>query len=250
VVVATKVLSRDEMLTAEMVRVQNFPAELAPAGAAAKIEDVLNRTLLGPVIPNEPLLEGKLAPKGGGRGLAARVPAGLRAFTIQTLNVASGVAGFVLPGNHVDVLLTVVEGNDDESGGGSTSTLLQNLEILAVDQEIDAPTGNKVDAQKMRSVTLLVTPDQASMLDLGQSKGTLHLSLRNASDKTDIAVTPVTVNHIRYKLPGKSRKAEAAVVEAPKPAPAPPPAAPAPPVEMGIIRTVKGAHERLLIFSK
>ena len=65
------------------------------------------------------------------------------------------------------------------TGGGSTTTLLQNVEILAVDQKVDGPADNKVDSTNLRSVTLLVTPDQAAKLSLGQSKGTLHLTLRN-----------------------------------------------------------------------
>ena len=109
--------------------------------------------------------------------MAALVPNGLRAFTIHTPSVASGVGGFVLPGNKVDVLLTM-----DGKRGSLTTTLLQNLEILAVDQRIDAPADNRIDPKQLHSVTLLVTPDQAAKLGLAQNKGSLHLSLRNHND--------------------------------------------------------------------
>jgi pilus assembly protein CpaB len=101
----------------------------------------------------------------------------MRAFTIHTPSVASGVGGFILPGNKVDVLLTM-----EGKYGSITTTLVQNLEILAVDQRIDAPADNRVDPNQLRSVTLLVTPDQAARLGLGQNKGALHLSLRNHED--------------------------------------------------------------------
>ena len=76
------------------------------------------------------------------------------------------------------------------TGGGSTTTLLQNVEILAVDQKMDAPSDNKVDTKDLRSVTLLVTPQQANRLDLGQNKGMLHLALRNREDNEDFQTKP------------------------------------------------------------
>ena len=110
------------------------------------------------------------------------------------------MAGFILPGNKVDVLLTVDDisgitkvGIQGSSGGGSsnasTTTLLQNVEILAVDQKTTAPAENKIDAKELRSVTLLVTPQQANELGLAQNKGKLHLALRNLDDSQDVADT-------------------------------------------------------------
>src|SRR5437879_8830127 len=118
----------------------------------------------------------------------------MRAFTIPTTNVASGVAGFVMPGNRVDVLLTMNGvGTREQTGGGVTTTLLQNIEILAVDQRIDAPVDNKVDPAQLRSVTLLVTPEEAARLDLGQNRGSLHLSLRNPEDTRHAQARPATL---------------------------------------------------------
>ena len=90
---------------------------------------------------------------------------------------AVSLAGCVLPGNHVDVLLTVhlSGGRNDETGRSSTATVLQAVEVLAVAQRLDAPTENEVDLRELRSVTLLVTPQQANLLDLGQNKGKLTL---------------------------------------------------------------------------
>jgi pilus assembly protein CpaB len=208
VVVAAVDIPRGGMITAEQLKTRELPKDAAPAGSISKVEDVIERTVSIPLMKDDPVLPNKLAPKGSGRGMSALIPKGMRAFTIHTPNVASGVAGFVLPGNKVDVLLTVgdlglnnqpasLAGTETprvrQTGGGSTTTMLQNVEILAVDQKIEAPAENKMDAKELRSVTLLVTPQQANLLDLGQSRGTLHLALRNFEDSQDARTKPATI---------------------------------------------------------
>jgi pilus assembly protein CpaB len=197
VIVAAMNIPRGMLVTPDAIKTQNYPKDLAPTGAILKKEDALDRSAFTTMVMGEPLLESKLSPKGQ-RGLASLITDGKRAFTIST-NVSSGVAGFILPGNKVDVLLTFSAGGaNDLTGGGSTTTLLQNLEILAVDQKVEAPADNKVDSTNLRSVTLLVTPDEAERLSLGQNKGTLHLTLRNPNDKLAAAVKPTTVNDIQF----------------------------------------------------
>jgi pilus assembly protein CpaB len=251
VLVASLDIPRGGVITPAQVTTVEFPRHLTPPGALTNKEDVLDRSAISAIVKGEPLLDGKLAPKGAGRGLAALVPPGMRAFTITTPNIASGVAGFVMPGNKVDVLLTMTSDTNDGTGGGSTTTLLQNVEIMAVDQRIDAPADNKMDANQLRSVTLLVTPDQAAKLDLGQNRGTLHLSLRNVEDKFSANTRPATLNGLRFlqekpwderakaviEAMGKalaSQKKEAPVVNVPK-LPGPPP--------LVSIRTLRGTNE-------
>jgi pilus assembly protein CpaB len=197
----------------------------------------------------------------------------MRAFTIHTPSIASGVAGFVLPGNKVDVLLTIADLSGDTqsavfplatpsplgrntglrpTGGGSTTTLLQNVEILAVDQKIQAPAENKVDTNQLRSVTLLVTPQQANMLDLGQNKGTLHLALRNMDDRADSRTHPATLADLQFHQEPPWDQRAMAVLAAlgkalaqrkPEPPPAAaPPKAPDPPPTV-FVRTVRGNRE-------
>lgn len=200
VVVALIDIARGGTITSDLISTRDYPKNMVPHGALTKLEEAIDRAVSIPLLKNEPLLDAKLSPRGAGRGLAALVPKGMRAVTIQTPNIASGVAGFVMPGNKVDVLLTVNDSsNDDNTGGGSTTTLLQNVEILAVDQRIDAPSDNKVDVKELRSVTLLASPHQANMLDLGQNKGTLHLSLRNQEDHEDANAQPATMLGIRFR---------------------------------------------------
>ena len=107
VLVAAIDVPRGGMLTAELVKSREYPKDIAPVGALSKVEEALDRTVFIPLIKDDPILNAKLAPKGSGRGMSALVPKGMRAFTIQTPSIESGVAGFVLPGNKVDVLLTV-----------------------------------------------------------------------------------------------------------------------------------------------
>ena len=200
VVVAVVDLLRGGSITPEAVTIKQFPRELVPAGALSKLEDAVNRGIFVPLTKDEPVLESKLAPKGAGRGLAALIPKGMRAYSVKVPDVAQGVAGFILPGNRVDVLLSLGEiSGSNETGGGSTTTLLQNVEILAVDQKMDAPSDNKVDTKDLRSVTLLVNPQQANLLDLGQNKGMLHLALRNLEDNKAAQTKPATLIDLRVR---------------------------------------------------
>jgi pilus assembly protein CpaB len=194
VVVAAVPVSRGVTLSAEVLQTRDWPKNYVPEGALLLVEEAAGRTVWIPLIANDPVVESKLATKDAGRGMAALIPPGMRAVTIQTPNVATGVAGFILPGNKVDVLWTYSQvGKNDETGGGSTITLLQNVEILAVDQQIDIPNENKTQLGEMRSVTLLVSPSDASKLDLGQNRGTLRLSLRNPKDTVNDEIETITL---------------------------------------------------------
>ena len=194
VVVAAADISRGDTISSEMLSTKEWPKDAVPEGAITDAHEILDRTLTMSLMKGDLLVEGKMAPKGAGRGLAAVIAPGMRAFTVQIPNVATGVAGFVQPGNRVDVLLTMAsQGTSDATGGGSEITLLQNAEILAVDQRIDTSQENKATDKDLRSVTLMVTPADAAKLDLGQNRGTLHLVLRNPADQSIDYVEPVTV---------------------------------------------------------
>jgi pilus assembly protein CpaB len=200
VLLAATDISRGRMVSPEQLKLADWPKDLLPSGALQQTEEAAGRAALSTMMKDEPVLDGKLAPRDAGRGVAALIPKGMRAFTIHTPTAASGVGGFILPGNKVDVLLTCnASGPNDTTGGGSTTTLLQCVEILAVDQRLDAPAENKVDPRDLRSVTLLVNPDQAAKLSLAMDKGTLHLSLRNPEDSDAADSLPVTLADIRFR---------------------------------------------------
>lgn len=236
VVVATGPVPRGATLSAEMLTTRDWPRDYVPEGALLSTDEAVGRTAWLPLVEDDPVIESKLATLGAGRGMAALIPSGMRAVTIQTPNVATGVAGFILPGNKVDVLWTDSQNRtNDPTGGGSTVTLLQNVEILAVDQRIEIPNENMVDPRDLRSVTLLVTPSDATKLDLGQNRGTLRLSLRNPEDSGTELVETITLAGMRGNpmapivatTPTPKQPAEAAsVLSAPKPVvvDSPPPA--------------------------
>lgn len=191
VLVARQDLVRGIDITADVVELKSVATSLVGEGAITKLDDSLDRMLLVPLAKGEVLLGSRLGPKGE-NGLAVQIREGMRAFTIETPKLSSGVGGMIQPGNRVDIILTVTENNptniSDFSGGGSSSVLLQNVEVLAVDRRTDS-AGAEADAKKTsrelkeaRSVTLLVTPEQSALLTLGQTKGSLNLSLRHPND--------------------------------------------------------------------
>ncbi len=199
VVVAVKGMKLGQMVTPELVATREWPKDIPLEGSLSTVEAAVDRAVAIPLVAGEPILDAKLAAKDAGRGLAAILKPGMRAYTIQAAQAANSVAGFVLPGNRVDVLLNVRGNPQDETGGGSSTTLLQAVEILAINQELDAPADNKIDPGALSSVTLEVTPEQVLLLDLGQNLGKLSLSLRNPEDTAEAHTRPATLADIRFR---------------------------------------------------
>jgi pilus assembly protein CpaB len=199
VVVAKAEIPRGVLIGPAALTIRDFPKEAVPAGSFTQVDEAVDRVAFQSLVKDEPVLDKKVSPKHSKGGLATLVPKGMRAFTIQTPHVATQLAGFILPGNKVDVLLTMNgQGPNDRTGGGVTTTLLQNVEVLAVDNRLDAPQENRMDPRNLQSVTLLVTPDQAAKLDLGQNRGTLHLSLRNPGDADPAKTQPATLSGLQF----------------------------------------------------
>jgi pilus assembly protein CpaB len=112
-VVATRPLSVGVMVKPADVKIAKIGTDSFPKGAFTKVEDVLDRPVISNILLDEPVLEGRLAAKGSGLGLAPTIPVGMRAVSVRVNDVA-GVAGFVLPGMHVDVLVTGRPPNGDD----------------------------------------------------------------------------------------------------------------------------------------
>ncbi len=244
VVYAAADVKPGETLTEPMLELRKVRVEEIEEDAIRKIADAVDRAALGQIDKGDRLRQKKLAERGAGRGMAALIKTGMRAFTIQTPSFSGSLAGFLLPGNKVDVLLTAASnaGADDETGGAMTTTLLQNVEILAIHTAVNAPTGNRINPDDARSITLMVTPDEAEKLDLGQNKGTLHVSLRNAKDEGKASTKPTMLSDLQLR----PKKPAAVLASARAPAPLPPPVPfvpqppPAPLVVRLPIRTLRG----------
>jgi pilus assembly protein CpaB len=155
-----------------------------PDGAVRKKEDIVGRGVISPIFASEPIVETRLALKGGGAGLAALIPLGMRAVAIRVNDIAD-VAGFVVPGARVDVL---VSGNPPGAAalGGVTKTILQDLQVLSAGQNFQKDAEGKPVSVPV--VNLLVTPEQAEMLSLASTQTSIQLVLRNPLD-TDITKT-------------------------------------------------------------
>src|ERR1019366_8660754 len=208
-----------------------MPASAFPKGGFSKVEDVLDRPVISNILLEEPILEGRLAAKGSGLGLAPTIPVGMRAVTVRVNDVAS-VAGFVLPGMRVDVLVT---GRPPTADGDMTSTVLQNMLVLSAGTTIQPDArGQAIQAP---TVTLLATPEQSETLTLAGNEGRLQLVLRNSSDQS----VEKTAGRYINELYGAQRKAPTPPA-APRPAPrpimiaaAPPPPPPPPPLDQIVV---------------
>ncbi len=195
ILVASQYLAKGQTLTEKDVRVEPWPEKYRPKDAITEVSGIQGRVVLVPMVADDPVIQTKLAASDSESGLAGLLDKGKRAFTIQANTAASNVAGFVRPGNIVDVLVHLRSNVNDDTGGGETKTLLQAIEILAVDQVLDEATG-KVSPD-LKSVTLEVTPEQANALDCGQNAGQLTLSLRNPKDREPADTKSMTVQDIR-----------------------------------------------------
>jgi pilus assembly protein CpaB len=222
IVVTTRALGVGVMIKPADVKIAKIAASAFPKGAYGKVEEVLDRPVVSNILMEEPILEGRLAAKGSGLGLAPTIPVGMRGVSVRVNDVA-GVAGFVLPGMRVDVLVT---GHPPQSEGDMTTTVLQNMLVLSAGQTLQPDArGQAIQAP---TVTLLATPEQAETLTLANADGRIQLILRNSSDQG----MDKTSGRVVSELYGGTRFA-------PKPTPAPAPkprqvemvkAAPPPPV--------------------
>jgi pilus assembly protein CpaB len=157
-----------------------------PKGAILKPETALGRGVISDLYQGEPILETRLAPQGSGGGLAPTIPQGMRATAVHVDQVV-GVAGFVTPGQHVDVLVSgVPPGETNASEGTQTKTILQNIAVLSAGTDIQKDAEGK--PQQVQVVTLLVTPEQAQTLSLAAGEMKIQLVLRNP---LDTKITPV-----------------------------------------------------------
>jgi pilus assembly protein CpaB len=162
-----------------------------PKGAILNRQEAVGRGVLSDIYQGEPILETRLAAVGAGGGLAATIRPGMRACAIRVDEVV-GVAGFVTPGMHVDVLIS---GNPpaatpvSAAEGPQVRTLLQNIEVLSAGTDIQRNVDGK--PQQVQVVNLLVTPEQAEALSLASNQTKVQLVLRNPLD-TAIAQPPGT----------------------------------------------------------
>lgn len=238
-VVAAKDLAVGTVVTDEDIRVVSWPGDAVPPGLILLPADVVGRGVLAGMRLNEPFLETKLAPRGKGGGLPVIITEGMRALSVRVDDVV-GVAGFVVPGTRVDVLLTLTSQPASEP---TTKAILQNLETLAAGQSIQVDAEGR--PQQVPVVTLLVTPEQAETLTLASAQGRIQLTLRNAID-----TLPIRTNGVRVgTLLGPGRPAQPPQVLGFRRSAAAPRAT-APATEETIVEGFRGGERTLTRFTR
>ncbi len=189
VAVAVGDLRPGTLLTREMIKEAQFLKETLPGGSFSGANSPVGRVLLFPVKANEPIFEFRLAPtsvKAG--GIAAVITPKKRAVAVKVDKVI-GVSGFIHPGNHVDILVTIPTGKGSEP---VTKTVLENILVLAAGPEVE-PKTKEEKASNVEVITLEVAPDEAEKLALSAVEGKLQIVLRSFSDKEDVLTKGITI---------------------------------------------------------
>jgi pilus assembly protein CpaB len=178
-VVAARPMPSGTLITKNDVKLVPWPAASPVPNGFKTIEQVVNRGTLSAVVANEPLTESKLAPLEAGAGLPPSITEGMRALSIR-VNEIIGVAGFVVPGTHVDVLVTIGQGKDDSSA--LTRVVVSDVEVLTAGTRYDQAKSRDGQPIPTSVVTLLLQPTDAERVILAANQGGLMLTLRNPLD--------------------------------------------------------------------
>lgn len=242
----------------EQITVVQFPGESTPDGAFDDPQKLAGRVAITNIAVREPVTEARLAPAGTAGGLSAVIPEGYRAMTVKVDDVV-GISGFIMPGTLVDVVV-VINPADTPQQNPISKIVLQNIKVLANGQNIDQPEDQR-EANSVKAVTLLVTPEQAEKLALASTEGKLQLVMRNSTDQGDEETkgidkrallsgdraTPVpepgSLKSEQPKQDPKPRRVRAHTVVNPAPAVSKSPEKPRPSVEM-----IEGSKKRSVDF--
>jgi len=238
VVVALLDINVGDKVTPVMLRTIDWPVGALPPGAVAETKLIEGRITRASISVGEPVLESKLAPVGATGGLSAIVADGKRAMTVRVNDVV-GVAGFALPGNFVDILVSTQDDRAKQLGvpeQAISKIVLERILVLAVAQE-SSRDDNK--PKVVNAVTLELTPEQVEKLDLARTVGSLSLVLRNQIDPSPVNTGGATKESLLGLAPLASAVAPKAVAAAPsRPRPPARPAAPAAPADT--VKVIKG----------
>jgi pilus assembly protein CpaB len=240
-VVANANLQMGTLLTKDNVKLVAWPVATPLAGGFDAIDAVVDRGLIANVVENEPIVETKVAPKEAGGGLPPSIPPGMRAMSVR-VNEVIGVAGFVVPGTRVDVMVIVKQRDD-----GLARVVVSNVQVLTAGTRYDQENARDGKPIPSTVVTLLVSPEDAEKIALAQLEGQLMLSLRNPMDIAPTESRGVRTAALLGTPPpaapraAPARRVAAAAIE---PAPPPPPPPPAPRIyTVEAIRAAKRTDE-------
>lgn len=164
-------------ITPQLVKLEKWPKERVPTGAVTDIKDIEGKMPKTPLFSGEPIMVAKLSDSLGGTG--ERIPKGYRVMSVK-VSTDTGVSGLILPGDRVDILVFLKRNGEIQSTG--TRTILKDVCIFAVDGKINRETDTDGNVENVKTVSVLVKPDQVEKLMLADQLGRLSLSLRRADD--------------------------------------------------------------------
>ena len=237
IVLAARSLPIGSLVTEQDVKVVAWPGTAVPTGYISSVADALGRGVITSVAENEPLLAAKVSTKDAGGGLPIIIRDGMRAMSVRVDEVI-GVAGFVTPGTHVDVLLTLDKG--DTRSQAITRTILQNVQVLAAGQQVQRDKEGK--PQTVTVITLLVSLEDAELLVLAGKEGRIQLALRNTLDTLQIASAGAKADQLSpSSAPARSPNRLSPNRTAPVPAPK---------VDHTVIEGYRGGERTLTTFQK
>lgn len=248
VLVAARSLEIGTLIKDSDLKMAEWPGTL-PQGAIMKKEDAIGRGVIINIIDGEPIVESRLAPKGAGAGLAANIKPGMRAVALR-VNDVNGLAGFVIPGMHVDVLISGTPPNNPNPNAGAVAkTLLQDIEVLSAGQNIQKDAEGKPVVVNL--VNVLVTPEQAEVLNLATNDTRVQLVLRNpidhATSQTKGAWLQELYNGNKVAPPAAQHHVARKVDPLPPVPQAPPPPKPEGPF---VLEIINGTHRTETVFEK
>ncbi len=179
VVVAARDVPAGSLLKEEDVKLATWKGDV-PKQAITDIKQAMDRGIVIALRDGDLVMENQLAPKGAGAGIAVKIPTGMRAVAVK-VNEVVGLAGFVLPRMHVDVIACGTPPGDVRNVLGSESRIvLQNIEVLSAGPNVEQDKDGK--PVPVQVVNLLVTPEQAEIMSLAGNETKIQLVLRNPSD--------------------------------------------------------------------
>lgn len=209
IVVAAVEIPVGSTINLTQVKTAEWPKANLPPGSFSSTDQVIGRTAIQTLVPGDAVTESKLVPKEGPVGVMTyKIPEGHRAMTVGVDQVA-GVAGFINPGNIVDVVLTVKLPQSEQE---ISKIVLQNVPVLAIGQIVEQKEGKPVIVP---TVTVDVTPDEAEKLALASNQGKLQLVLRRLGDKEVAKTTGATVTKVLSSASGVTTSAMSGKVAGP-----------------------------------
>src|ERR1700739_2896289 len=190
IVAAVNELPAGVALAEKDVELVDWPSDVTITGTFNKIQDVVGHPLIRSLGAKEPIFQRDLGLEGSGVGVATKIPPGMRATAVRS-NEIVGVAGFLYPGSHVDVLATY---SLPGQNGNLTQTVLQDVEVLTAGQTIEPDPQGK--PEQVNVVTLLLDPEDSQKLQLASTQGTIQFVLRNGTDKRNVDLHPTRVDQL------------------------------------------------------